>query len=102
MKEYNKLVRDKVLDIIEEDNKKPIFRILDEKEYVIELKNKLLEEVYEFLKSDEVEELVDIGEVIHAILEFKKVTKKEYQEQRLSKKNEKGAFKKRYFLEKII
>lgn len=45
MKTYNKLVRDKIPDIIKADNRRPNFRILDEDEYKKELNKKLVEEV---------------------------------------------------------
>lgn len=102
MKTYNKLVRDNIPNIIENDGKTAVFRVLEEKEFIEELNKKLLEEVNEFLESGDFEELVDIGEVIHAILENKNITIKEYQDRRVSKKNERGAFSKRYFLEKVI
>jgi len=102
MKVYNKLVRDNIPSIIEKDGKKAIVRVLDEKEFIEELNKKLLEEVNEYLESGDFEELVDMGEVIHAILEYKKIPVTEYQARRVSKMNERGAFKNKYFLEKVL
>ena len=68
MKEYNKLVRDKIVDIIEADGRKAEYRILDNVEFRNELNKKLQEEVHEYLEDNNVEELADIVEVIHGIL----------------------------------
>ena len=49
MKKYNKLVRDKIVDIIEADGRKAEYRILNNAEYKQELNKKLQEEVNEYL-----------------------------------------------------
>ena len=49
MKVYNKLVRDKIPEIINADNRRAITRILDNDEYIKELNTKLQEEVKENL-----------------------------------------------------
>lgn len=41
MKVYNKLVRDKIPEIIRKDNRKPITTILNNKNYLIELNRKI-------------------------------------------------------------
>ena len=74
MKVYNKLVRDKIPEIILKDNELPTTRILDDEEYIKELNRKLQEEVNEYLEAENIEEMVDILEVIRAILEHKGVT----------------------------
>ena len=74
MKVYYKLVRDKIPEIILKDNELPTTRILDDEEYIKELNRKLQEEVNEYLEAENIEEMVDILEVIRAILEHKGVT----------------------------
>lgn len=67
---YNKLVRDKIPDIIEEKGEIPIVKILEKEEYKKELERKLYEEYKEVLdaKSDDrIEELADMLEVIRAL-----------------------------------
>ena len=67
---YNKLVRDKIPEIIKNKGEKPITRILDDSEYKIELEKKLFEEYNEVLNSsgeERIEELADMLEVISAL-----------------------------------
>ena len=66
---YDKLVRDRIPEIIEKDGKVAVTRILDDEEYKVYLEKKLDEEVAEFHESKSVEELADILEVIYALSE---------------------------------
>ena len=79
MKVYNKLVRDKITDIIEADGRKAKYRILDNNEYKEELNKKLQEEVKEYLEDKNVEELADIIEVIYGILNSMEVSIEEFE-----------------------
>jgi predicted house-cleaning noncanonical NTP pyrophosphatase (MazG superfamily) len=101
MKTYNKLVRDRIPQLIVEDGRKPFTRFLNDWEYLAELKKKLQEEISEYAKSGELEELVDIGEVIHAILTVENVSVETYQRMRLEKREARGGFEKRIFLESV-
>ena len=100
MKIYNKLVRDKIPEIMIKNGSKPIFRILNDEEYLQELNKKLQEEVSEYLESGSVEELADIEEVIIAILNFKNIKKSDFEDIRNNKMLKRGAFIKKFFLEK--
>lgn len=102
MKEYNKLVRDKIPEIINNDNRVAVTRILNNEEYLKELNTKLQEEVKEYLEDNNVEELADIIEVIYGILDSKNVSIEEFEKVRLEKVNKRGAFKQRIFLEKEL
>ena len=102
MKIYNKLVRDKIPEIINADNKTAVTRELDYAEYLKELNIKLQEEVKEYLEDYNVEELADIVEVIYGILNAKKVSNTEFEQIRNSKVEKRGAFNKKIFLEKVI
>ena len=102
MKVYNKLVRDRIPEIILKDNELPTTRILNNEEYIKELNRKLQEEVNEYLEAENIEEMVDILEVIRAILEHKGVTYDEIEEKRIKKANKRGAFKEKIFLEKVL
>lgn len=102
MKTYNKLVRDKIEEIMLGKGLKPVTRILSEEEYLKELNKKLLEEVNEYLESGEVEELADIEEVTLAILDIKGISRENLEEVRINKVKKRGAFKRRLFLEKEL
>ena len=88
----NKLVRDNIPDIIEKTGDKPDFVILESADYYNELKKKLAEE------SDDVLELCDLVEVISAVLDYKKIDYKEFEEMRSKKSKKNGGFKNRVFL----
>lgn len=100
MKVYNKLVRDKIPDIIKDDNGIPITRILNDEEYLEELNHKLKEELDEYLEDGSIEELADMAEVMRAIISLKKTSYEEFENIRISKVLKRGAFKKRIFLER--
>lgn len=99
MKTYNKLVRDKIPEIIENNGEVPKTRILSDEEYLIELNKKLQEEMQEYLASYDIEELVDLEEVLLAILDAKNISHEEFKKIRLEKVNKRGAFKNKIFLE---
>ncbi len=96
---YNKLVRDKVIGYLKGIGKNPVYHKADEKEYFEKLKEKLQEEVKEYLKNPTKEELADILEVIHAICNYKKISKKELENVRKVKAKIKGKFLERMILE---
>lgn len=100
MKVYNKLVRDKIIDIIEEDGKIAKYTILSDNEYRQELNKKLQEEVQEYIEDNNIEELVDIVEVVYGILNSMDVTIEEFEKVRIKKQKERGAFNKKIYLEK--
>ena len=102
MKIYNKLVRDNIPDIILKDNELPCTRVLNDKEYIEALNAKLTEEVNEYLENENINEMVDILEVIRAICEYKNVSYDEIEKRRIEKKEKRGGFEKKIFLEKTI
>ena len=98
---YNKLVRDRVPEIIECFDKKTQFHILDDKEYFSELVKKLQEEVVEFSENNETKELADVLEVIYAILEYKNISKNDLEKIRKELAEKRGGFEKKIFLENV-
>lgn len=98
---YNKLVRDKIPEIIKESGGKPTVHIANKREHWRFLKQKLKEEVDEFLKKSNKEELADILELIYAISDFKKLGRKELEKIRKGKEKKRGGFKKRIILDKV-
>ncbi len=96
MKIYNKLVRDRIPEIIASDNGKTCStRTMQPVEYLKALNKKLQEELQEYLESGEVEELADLEEVLRAILDVKNVSYDDFESIRIKKTNERGAFKKK-------
>ncbi len=98
MTEYNKLVRDRIPEIMKKNNEMPVIKILDEKEYKDNLDLKLQEEVAEYIESGEVEELADILEVIFAIAESKNYSKEKFMKVYQNKHDKRGGFKERIYL----
>ena len=99
MKKYNKLVRDKIIDIIESDGRKAKYKILDNEGFKEELNKKLQEEVKEYLDDNCVEELADIVEVMYGILESMNISSEEFEKIRIEKQEKRGAFYKKIYLE---
>ena len=60
MIEYNKLIRDKIPEIIESSGKKCDIEVLNDEQYLEYLNKKIMEEVKEYLESGEIEELADL------------------------------------------
>lgn len=95
---YNKLVRDRIPDIINSGGEMAITKVLPYEQFVRCLNKKLIEEVQEFLTSNSVEELVDVFQVILTILDEHGISFNQFEEMRKKKAIEKGEFKKRFFL----
>ena len=102
---YNKLVRDRIPEIIEGNGEKPITRILGEDEYKIELETKLNEEYHEVLGSttseERIEELADMLEIIDALAALEGKTLGDVVEVAKQKKLKRGGFEKRIYLERV-
>ncbi|MGE7920054.1 nucleoside triphosphate pyrophosphohydrolase [Viridibacillus sp. NPDC093762] len=102
MPTYNKLVRDLIPQVIEKSGKECTTRILEPKEYLTELKLKMIEEAIEYkeaeVQKDAVEELADILELMHASLAVYGVSYEELEQIRLSKKEKRGGFSKGIYL----
>ena len=76
-------------------------RILDDKEMIKCLENKLQEEVKEDVEDRSVEELADILEVIYALCKMKGVSKEELERTRAIKEIARGSFNEKIFLEYV-
>jgi predicted house-cleaning noncanonical NTP pyrophosphatase (MazG superfamily) len=96
---YNKLVRDKIPEIIAADGARAVTRILDDKEYLQELIRKLGEEYDEFKEVVNVEELADLQEVILALADVI-ASREELEAVRAQKATKRGVFKDKIFLER--
>lgn len=101
MPTYNKLIRDKIPEIISASGKKANCRILSKDEYIKELDQKLDEECAEYQTDKNIEELADILEVIYAIAEARGYSATELERIRLEKSEKCGGFSQRIFLENV-
>lgn len=100
--EINKLVRDKIPQIIESNGEIAVFRIMNHTEYISGLESKLNEEVAEYHQECEadkkMEELADLLEVIYALCEAQGYTTDELLDIYWKKHVERGGFSERIFL----
>ena len=99
---HNKLVRDKIPQIIKESGKTPVTKILNEKEYITELRKKSQEELQEYLTAETdqeaLEELADLLEIIHALAKVHGSTIEEVDKIRVEKAAKRGGFTDKVFL----
>jgi len=98
---YNKLVRDNIPKVIKKSGKNPVIHIANEEEYWKKLKEKLSEEVDEFLKESNEEEIADILEIIDAICKFKGFDKKKIDEIKKQKAEKRGKFDDKIILDEV-
>ncbi len=96
--QYDKLIRDRIPEIIEEAGKEYEIRELNDEEYQAKLKEKLQEEVDEYLESNKPEELADILEVIRALASMHCEDIDFLETIRKKKKDNRGGFSKRLLL----
>ena len=104
-KTYNKLIRDKIPEIIKKDNAVPKISELNDKEFKIALKEKLVEEAKELLvaKTDEeiLNELSDVLQLIESIALNNNLSITQVEKQKEKKKQERGGFDKKLFIEYV-
>lgn len=98
---HNKLVRDKIPEIIEQAGKISVTHTLSDGEYISELDKKLNEECSEYQADKNIEELADMLEVMYAIVEARGWSVSELEAVRKSKAEKRGGFKKKIYLEYV-
>ena len=102
---YNKLIRDKIPQIIKHNNAIPKLVILNQKRFTEELKKKLVEESKELQeasgKKEVLNELSDVLEIIQTVAGIEKIKWSEVEKKRKIKAKERGGFKKRVFLKEV-
>ena len=95
---YNKLVRDRIPEIIESSGRKCVTSILSEDDYLVMLDEKLNEELAEYQESKSMEELADLLEVVRAVADARGSSIDEVEQIRKEKAAERGGFEKRVLL----
>ena len=105
-KKYNKLVRDKIPEIIKSNNENPKIKILEESEYKKELERKLYEEYQEVLTTttseERIEELADMIEIISYLAKVENKTLEDVIKTANEKRRKRGGFDNRIYLEKVL
>ncbi|MFS8120213.1 MAG: phosphoribosyl-ATP pyrophosphohydrolase [Microcoleus sp.] len=98
---YNKLVRDKIPEIIKADDHVPTTRILTLEEYKLALLHKLIEEAKELLDDPGLSERADVQEVLREVDATFNMSPEDIERVRAEKAEKRGSFKERIFLEYV-
>lgn len=102
---YNKLVRDQIPEKIASTGKQYSTRILENQEYISELRKKSREELEEYMNADSndaaIEELADLLEVISSLAKVHGSSFEEVEKVRNEKFMERGGFDKRILLVEV-
>ncbi|MPQ31250.1 phosphoribosyl-ATP pyrophosphohydrolase [Clostridium estertheticum] len=101
MKIYNKLVRDKIPEIIKTAGKNFDIHYAKKEEILPLLETKLNEEVSEYLEAKNLEELADVMEVLFGLANALGYSAEDLINKRNKKKEERGGFEKGIVLEKV-
>jgi len=97
-KTYNKLVRDRIPEIIEASGAECKTEILSDERYLEMIDAKLDEELVEYHKDQNIEELADLLEVIRAATIARGYTLDELEAVRAKKSEKRGGFEKKILL----
>ena len=101
-KQYHKLVRDCIPEIIEADGKTCVCETLSDKEYLCLLDQKLNEELAEYQESKSLEEMADLLEVMQAVVKARGWTMEQLESLRAEKAAKRGGFEKKLLLKEVI
>jgi predicted house-cleaning noncanonical NTP pyrophosphatase (MazG superfamily) len=102
--DYNKLVRDRIPDIIAAAGSEPATRILDQASYRVALRAKLVEEAHEAQAAPDEQltsELADVLEVLRALARVHAIGWEDVELEAGRKRAERGGFDQRIFLEYV-
>ncbi len=93
-----KIVRDRIPEIIRSKGVQPTVRIALEDELDLLMRTKIVEEAEELLSSGETEEIVDLLEIIDALIQQRGFSSTELDQLRAEKNRARGSFKRGYVL----
>lgn len=99
---YDKIVRDKIPEIIEGSGKQCEIEVLSDEKYLEMIDKKLDEELLEYHKDKNIEELADLLEVIYAATKARGYSIEELEKVRAEKAEKRGGFDKKILLKKVI
>ena len=99
---YNKLVRDRIPEIIDASGRTCTMEVLPNDAYIQALDAKLNEELAEYQQSKSLEELADLLEVMGAVVKARGYTWDDLTRVRKEKRAQRGAFEQRIFLKEVI
>ena len=99
---YNKLIRDRIPEIIEASGKTCVTEILSDADYLKMVDAKLDEELAEYHRDQTVEELADLMEVIYAAARARGCTLEQLEAIRAEKATKRGVFEKKLLLKEVI
>jgi predicted house-cleaning noncanonical NTP pyrophosphatase (MazG superfamily) len=98
IKTYNKLVRDRIPEIIEESGARCKIEVLNDSDYLKMIDKKMDEELEEYHEDHSIEELADLIEVIHSAALARGYTLDELEAVRIKKREARGGFDKKILL----
>ena len=101
IKKYNKLVRDRIPEIIEAGGSTCVTEILSDEDYLKMVDAKLDEELAEYHQDRNLEELADLTEVIHAAVIARGYTMEDLERVRAEKAAKRGGFEKKILLKEV-
>lgn len=101
-RQYNKLVRDRIPEIIRASGKTCTTEILSAEEYLRMIDAKLDEELAEYHEDQNIEELADLLEVIRAVAIARGYTIEDLERVRAEKATNRGGFEKRILLKEVV
>jgi predicted house-cleaning noncanonical NTP pyrophosphatase (MazG superfamily) len=100
-KEYSKLVRDRIPEIIRQDGRECGVEIMPENEYIQALKDKLVEEAQEAAQAESeelVKELADLSEVMDALMAACQIDRQAVLAKQAERRQSRGGFDQRFRL----
>ena len=100
-KVYHKLVRDRIPEIIEEQGKTCTVEVLSDEDYLAMVDAKLDEELAEYHKDQNIEELADLLEVMLAAAAARGYSREQLEAVRAKKAEERGGFEKKLLLKEV-
>lgn len=99
---YNKFVRDRIPEIIGASGKTCVTEVLTDGAYLEMIDAKLDEELAEYHRDQNIEELADLIEVIHAAVIARGYTLEDLERVRAEKAAQQGGFQKKILLKEVI